>query len=207
MIHAFLIARVNSQRMVGKSTFVICRFVGILALIFIVFCVALEITYDQPLVKVLECKASKCVECAYLRTGALFVLVAAILLCIFLAQVVVSICDLSACSAVFCSSFAFQAVSIIASFYSWCACVSAIIVYMIGEAMQYGLQFPNWGNITLVIEGANCDKVKHYGIFGAAALLSLAGVTLGIISYLALLLGDSRKCRFQAKINASDLEA
>ncbi|KAK9756712.1 hypothetical protein RND81_01G116300 [Saponaria officinalis] len=199
----------------GKSGVAICRIVATSSVILILVCLALEIRHDNAVAQLLKCKAAaaaaECVECAYFRIAALFLLLAAFLLAVFLAQFLLTISDHSHCFRVLYTSSAFQAVAILAFSFSLCSCVSATIVYMIGEAKQYGVRFPNSGHILLsmnniIVEDSYCYKIKN-GIFGAASLLSFAGVSLGIICYLALTLGDISRLRFQANNTTTDCKA
>ncbi|XP_074319097.1 uncharacterized protein LOC141656042 [Silene latifolia] len=194
-----------------KSAVVIWRTVAVLALVFILVCLALEIAHGKSLVELFECKAAESVKCARFKAGAMFLMIVAILFCILFAQIDISNCDRTGRFRALYSSSAFQTVAIIAFFFSWWACVSAILVYMIGDAEQ----FPDlMGLISLFVTNTTFeDSLRHndahearYGVLCAAGSLSVSGVALGIIGYLGFVHGGNSKRRFQSQTSSRDVE-
>ncbi|XP_074283969.1 receptor-like protein EIX2 [Silene latifolia] len=80
--------------------------------------------------------------------------------------------------------------------FSLSSCSAAIIVYLIGGAKQYGVQFPESGLVSLLrsiwVDNTNYYKVKP-GIFGAAAAFCFGAASLGIITYLISISKKNRR--------------
>ncbi|KAL9225085.1 hypothetical protein vseg_001050 [Gypsophila vaccaria] len=189
--------------MEGKSI-VVCIVVAILGLISTAVGLVFELAPDKTMVRLFHfswsyddyCTGTDCLQCEYFRSTAFFMVLGS-LICVILTQIIITISTDCGCCSGRRSSSALPALAIIAFVFSWLASIAAIIVYLIGGATQYGVQFPEFGHFftslsSIRADNAHCYKVKH-GIFGAAAALSFCAVTLGIITYLVLVLGDNRR--------------
>ena len=91
------------------------------------------------------------------------------------------------------------------------ACIIAIILYAVGGAKQYGVEFPEIGHLlysnywqNISVDNTRCYKVKH-GTFAGAAAASFGALLLGILSYLPLISERRRRRRrFHARGTSTD---
>ncbi|KAK9756711.1 hypothetical protein RND81_01G116200 [Saponaria officinalis] len=189
--------------MEGKSI-VVCKVVAILGLFSTVVGLVFELAPDKTMVRLFHFSWM----CDYFRSAAFFLVLAA-LICVILAQIIITIStDCGCCSG---RSFsALQALAILGFCFSWLASIAAVIVYVIGGAKQYGVQFPEFSHLfsslsSIWAENGYCYKAKH-GIFGAAAALSFAAFSLGIVTYAVLGFGYKRRRITGVRVTSSTNE-
>ncbi|XP_074312706.1 uncharacterized protein LOC141648122 [Silene latifolia] len=191
------------MKMMQCKSIAVCIVVAILGVISTAVGLLLEFAPDKTMVRLFRfswnndddyCTGEDCVQCDYFRSAAFYLLVAASVSVIF-AQIIISISTDCGCCSGRNSSSSSQILSIFAFVFSWLSCIAAIIVYLIGGAKQYGVQFPESGRVSslrsLWVDNTNCYKVKP-GLFGAAAAFCFGAASLGIINYLISISKNNR---------------
>ncbi|XP_021846245.2 uncharacterized protein [Spinacia oleracea] len=186
--------------MMDGKTIATSLVIGILGLISTAIDFAFEFLplHTQARLFYFACVDESCMkyECKYFRSPGFYMVVAAIV-CVTLALIIFSISAQCGCCRVPYSSSSTKSSTIVSFVICWLECLTAIILFLIAGAKQYGIRISKIGgnDTSQWMRGTgSCFKVKR--LFGVAAGLTCISIGVGIRIYI-IVVSETYKIRNQ----------